>query len=61
MSETRKPGELFKTSKTKEELKDSIKEAGVELSDEEMEAVAGGVLGDSQGSAELTAINKIIF
>ena len=42
MDRSNKLEELIKTSKNKEELRDSIKEAGVELSDEEIEAVVGG-------------------
>ena len=42
MEQSNKLEELIKTSKNKEELRDSIKEAGIELSDEEMDAVAGG-------------------
>ncbi len=42
MEQSNKLEELIKTSKNKEELRDSIKEAGVELSDEEFEAVVGG-------------------
>ncbi len=42
MERSNKLEELIKTSKNKEELRDSIKEAGIELSDEEIEAVVGG-------------------
>ena len=42
MDQSNKLEELIKTSKNKEELRASIKEAGIELSDEEIEAVVGG-------------------
>ncbi len=49
MERSNKLEELIKTSKNKEELRDSIKEAGIELSDEEMDAVAGGGMADPAG------------
>ncbi len=49
MDQSNKLEELIKTSKNKEELRDSIKEAGIELSDEEIEAVVGGCVNDPAG------------
>ncbi len=43
MDKTSKLEEMIKNAGSKEELHKAIKEAGVELSDEEIEAIAGGL------------------